>query len=59
MKETKSKNIWRFWKFSKFIDNNYEEDKKNLIAKYNEIGYRDAIIENDTTYMSSKKYNNN
>ncbi len=53
MKETKSKNIWRFWKFSKFIDKNYEEDKKNIIAKYNEIGYRDAIIENDTTYMSS------
>ena len=53
MKETKSRNFWRFWKVSKFIDDNYEEDKKNIIAKYNEIGYRDANIETDTTYMNS------
>jgi outer membrane protein insertion porin family len=52
MKETKAKNFWRFWKFSKFIDKNYEDDKKNIIAKYNEIGYRDAKIEYDTTYMN-------
>ena len=44
MKETKSKSFWRFWKVSKFIDANYEEDKKNVIAKYNEVGYRDARI---------------
>jgi outer membrane protein insertion porin family len=53
MKETKSKSFWRFWKTSKFIDNNYEEDKNNLIAKYNEVGYRDAKIKHDTAYMNS------
>ncbi|MAO33138.1 MAG: outer membrane protein assembly factor BamA [Flavobacteriales bacterium] len=53
MKETKAKNFWRFWKFSKFIDNNYEDDKKNIISKYNEIGYRDAKIEYDTSYMNN------
>ncbi|MDC0249502.1 outer membrane protein assembly factor BamA [Flavobacteriales bacterium] len=53
MKETKSKSIWRFWKSSKFIDKNYEDDKNNLIAKYNEVGYRDAQIKYDTTYINS------
>jgi outer membrane protein insertion porin family len=53
MKETKSKSFWRFWKASKFIDNNYEDDKNNIIAKYNEVGYRDARIENDTAYINS------
>ncbi|MEC9209615.1 MAG: outer membrane protein assembly factor BamA [Bacteroidota bacterium] len=53
MKETKVKSFWRFWKVSKFIDSNYEDDKKNIIAKYNEVGYRDARIEHDTAYMNS------
>lgn len=53
MKETKSKSFWRFWKISKFTDNNYEKDKENIIAKYNEIGYRDAKIEEDTNYINS------
>ena len=53
MKETKSKSFWRFWKTSKFIDNNYEDDKNNLIAKYNEVGYRDAQIKQDATYINN------
>jgi outer membrane protein insertion porin family len=53
MKETKSKSFWRFWKISKFIDNNYEDDKNNLIAKYNEVGYRDAQIKQDATYINN------
>ena len=53
MKETKSKNFWRFWKISKFIDENYKNDKENIIKKYNELGYRDARIESDTIYMNS------
>jgi outer membrane protein insertion porin family len=53
MRETKSKSFWRFWKTSKFIEKNYENDKKNIIAKYNEVGYRDARIESDTTYLNS------
>jgi len=52
MKETKAKNWWRIFKVSKFIDENYIDDKENLIAKYNEVGYRDARIINDTTYLN-------
>jgi len=52
MKETKAKNWWRIFKVSKFIDNNYIEDKEKLIAKYNEVGYRDARITSDTTYLN-------
>ena len=53
MKETKVKNFWRIFKVSKFIDNTYEDDKQNLIAKYNEVGYRDARIMSDTTYLNN------
>ena len=52
MKETKAKNWWRLFKASKFIDENYIDDKENLIAKYNEVGYRDARITSDTTYLN-------
>ena len=52
MKETKVKNWWRIFKASKFIDENYIGDKEKLIAKYNEIGYRDARITSDTTYLN-------
>ena len=51
----KEKNFWRFWKVSKFIKSNYEDDKKNIIAKYNEIGYRDAKIIDDTVYKNDNK----
>jgi len=52
MKNTKVKNFWRFWKTSKFIDENWTNDKKNIIAKYNQIGYRDAQITHDTSYIN-------
>ena len=52
MKETKVKNWWRIFKVSKFIDENYIDDKEKLISKYNEIGYRDARITSDTTYLN-------
>ena len=52
MKETKAKSFWRFWKTSKLIDQNYEDDKSNLILEYNKKGYRDAQIKYDTSYMN-------
>ncbi len=52
MKETKVKNKWRFFKVSKFIKSNYEDDKSNIIVEYNNKGYRDAKIINDTTYLN-------
>jgi outer membrane protein insertion porin family len=53
LKETKVKNKWRFFKASKFIKSKYEEDKINLIKKYNEKGFRDARILYDSTYLNS------
>ena len=52
MKETKAKNWWRIFKVSKFIDENYIDDKEKIISKYNEVGYRDARITSDTTYLN-------
>lgn len=43
----------RIFKSSKFLESNYEEDKRNIIAKYNEKGYRDAIIVKDSVYSLS------
>lgn len=52
MKETKRKTWYNIFKASKFIPKNYADDKKKLIEKYNEEGYRDAII----TYDSISPY---
>ncbi len=38
----------RIFKASKYIEDKYEEDKVNLIKKYNEQGYRDAQILSDS-----------
>lgn len=38
------------FKGSKFIQTDYEDDKKKVIAYYNSKGYRDADIEADTIY---------
>jgi outer membrane protein insertion porin family len=42
----------RIFKASKFIEDKYEEDLDNLIAKYNSKGYRDAIILGDSIYRN-------
>lgn len=43
----------RIFKPSKFIKENYEKDKVNLINRYNELGYRDAVITHDTFYVKN------
>ena len=53
MKETKVKKWWRIFKISKYIESNYEADKKNIIVKYNEKGYRDGAT-NVKMYFSIK-----
>ncbi len=40
----------RLFKSSKFIESDYEDDKINLINKYNSLGYRDAKIVRDSIY---------
>ncbi len=47
-----------FFKSSKFIASDYEEDKGLLIDFYNSKGYRDAEIISDTTYVVNNKYMN-
>lgn len=48
MKNTKQKNLLRFWKRSKFIEEDYEEDKTRILDEYKERGYRDARIISDS-----------
>ncbi len=38
----------RLFKSSKFIEEDYQEDKQNLVTKYNSFGYRDARILKDS-----------
>ena len=54
MKETKKKSFWNIFKTSKFIYENYEKDKANLINTYNEAGYRDARILRDSIYLNKE-----
>tara|TARA_R110002124_G_scaffold119062_3_gene276820 strand:+ start:664 stop:3192 length:2529 start_codon:yes stop_codon:yes gene_type:complete len=44
MKNTKEKFIGRFWKASKYIEEDYQEDLENIIKEYSREGYRDARI---------------
>ncbi len=48
LKSTKKKRLGRFWKKSKYIKKDYEEDLVLLVDKYAENGFRDARIISDT-----------
>ena len=39
-------------KSSKYLEENYNTDKKTIVAKYNEKGYRDARVKFDTLYRN-------
>ena len=52
MKKTNDNNIINLFRPKKFITEEFENDKKLVIEKYNEIGYRDAIITSDTVMQS-------
>jgi len=47
-----------FFKSSKYVKDDFEEGKKNLISFYNAKGYRDAEIVYDSVYNLNKKYLN-
>ncbi|MFL5764538.1 MAG: outer membrane protein assembly factor BamA [Bacteroidia bacterium] len=58
--ETKQRRWWNPFNSGKFDEDNYEKDKKALIAKYNEKGFRDAKIVKDSVYRTpgtSKRLN--
>ncbi len=44
MKNTKEKFLGRFWKTSKYIEEDYQEDLESIIKEYSKEGYRDARI---------------
>ena len=64
MKKTNEKfSFYNDWKTSilemfstkKFTTEEYENDKKNLISKYNEFGYRDAVLVSDSVVNYDEK----
>ena len=50
MKKTRDKRLQNFFSSKKFQEKEYDNDKRSLIAAFNEAGYRDARIVKDTMY---------
>ena len=57
LKKTKIKNPIRFWKRSKYINNDFSDDLNGLIEFYKENGFRDARIIKDTLLRNDKTSN--
>ncbi|MBP3419892.1 MAG: outer membrane protein assembly factor BamA [Marinifilaceae bacterium] len=55
MKSTREKSLLNFFKSSKYVEETYEEEKYDLLDKYNERGYRDAMIVSDSVIPLSDK----
>ncbi|HBJ76619.1 MAG TPA: outer membrane protein assembly factor BamA [Porphyromonadaceae bacterium] len=56
MKKTNEKGkLVNIFRTKKFIQENYENDKKAILAKYNELGYRDATILWDSVATYNQK----
>jgi outer membrane protein insertion porin family len=55
MKKTKDMRLWNLFSSKKFNDEEYPNDKENLIQYYNEKGYRDAAIVSDSVFYVSDK----
>ncbi|MEE1091616.1 MAG: POTRA domain-containing protein [Prevotella sp.] len=47
-----------FFKAKKYTPERYKTDKQNLISKYNELGYRDAVILEDSVWNVDDKHVN-
>ena len=49
MKKTREKGKFsNFLRSKKYTDERFEEDKQNILDRYSELGYRDAIIVKDS-----------
>ena len=55
MKNTKTKFFGRFWKKSKFIDEDYKDDLNSILEFYKEKGYRDARIIVDSVITNKNR----
>lgn len=49
--------FWKkvFWKKSRYVESDFKEDLDGVVAYYNEQGYRDARIVNDTVWDAPSK----
>lgn len=54
LKKTKERAFYKVFGSGKFLENKYEEDKRHLVSKMQEKGYRDAEIVKDTTYRTGE-----
>ena len=54
MKKTNDNHILNLFQTKKFVEEEFENDKKLILEKYNEIGYRDAIIVADSVRRSKE-----
>ena len=60
LKNTKTKMLGRFWKKSKYIEADFEEDLENLITTYSEKGHRDArVLDHSITWNDDNTLNLN
>ena len=48
MSNTKRKFLGRFWKGSKYIDDEFKEDLESILDTYSRLGYRDSRILSDS-----------
>ena len=48
LKKTHEKKFGNFFKTKKFVPEKYNEDKERVLTKYNELGFRDAVITKDS-----------
>ncbi len=56
MKKTNEKgDLLKFFKQKKFVNTDFAEDKDKIIEKYNELGYRDAVILSDSVVQADEK----
>lgn len=53
--DTKRKAWWRLFKRSKFIEDTYNDEKSQIVAYYNTLGFRDAVLVTDTFYLHDEK----
>jgi outer membrane protein insertion porin family len=51
MKNTDEDRWWRFWSAATFDRDEYEEDLQNVVQYYNDRGYYDARIVEDTVFV--------
>ena len=51
----KKVNFCNLFRTKKFVPENYEADKQLIIDKYNELGYRDAMIVKDSIAQYDEK----